>query len=107
VYQQAQRQLDPPDAAPLTEDDAIRQLEGLHALREAHFGPDVARRFFGREEAIGREMIEVLRVENDQSLTTQEKLERSQALRERLPGVAAIERNNRQSTQPQEQRQEN
>ena len=96
-YQQAQRQTYPPNDAPITEDDAVRELEGLHALREAHFGPEVARLFYEKEEAIAREMIEVLRVENDPSLTPQEKVERARALREQLPGVAAIERSNREA----------
>ncbi len=96
-YQQAQRQIHPPGIAPPTEDDAVRQLEELHALRETHFGPEVAQRFYGKEEVIAREMIEVLRLENDQSLTAQEKLERAHMLRERLPGVAGIEKNNRDS----------
>jgi Proteobacterial lipase chaperone protein len=96
-YQQAQRQTYPPDNAPLTEDDAVRELEGLHALRETHLGPEVARQLFGDEEAIAREMIEVMRVENDQSLTAQERIERGKALREQLPGVAAIESNNRKT----------
>lgn len=96
-YQAAQRQTYPPGDAPVTADDAIRELEGLHALREAHFGPELAQRLYGSEEAIAREMIEVMRIENDQSLTAEEKLERAQALRERLPGVAAIERSNREA----------
>lgn len=103
-YQQAQRQAYRPDDAPLTPEDAIRQLEGLHALREAHFGPEVARRFYGEEESIAREMIEVMRIENDQSLTVEEKQERARALREILPGVAAIEKSNRESTSDSEAR---
>jgi Proteobacterial lipase chaperone protein len=102
-YQQAQRQTYPPDDAPVTEDDAVRELEGLHALREAHFGADVARLFYAKEEALAREMIEVLRVENDASLTAQEKLERARALREQLPGVAAIEKNNREAAMQNDQ----
>jgi len=96
-YQQAQRQDYPPDDAPVTLEDAERQLEGLHALREAHFGPEVARKFYGNEEIIAREMIEVMRVENDHGLTSEEKTERARALRERLPGLSAIEKNNRSS----------
>jgi len=96
-YQQAQRQMYPPRETPITEDDAIRELEGLRALRETHFGADVAHRLYGEEEAIAREMIEVMRVENDASLTTDEKLARARALRERLPGVAAIEKANREA----------
>lgn len=96
-YQQAQRQTYPPDVAPLTLEDAVSELEGLHGLRVAHFGPEVARKFYGNEEIIAREMIEVMRLENDQSLTPKEKLERAQALREQLPAVAAIEKSNRDS----------
>jgi lipase chaperone LimK len=96
-YQQAQRQSYPPGAAPPTAEDAIRELEGLHALREAHFGVDVARRFYGAEEIVAREMIELMRVENDTSLTAQEKLERSNALRTHLTAVTAIERGNREA----------
>jgi hypothetical protein len=94
-YQQAQRQIQPPDRTPATVDDAIQELHQLHALREAHFGVEVARHFYGQEEAIAREMIELMRLENDQSLTPEEKLQRAQALREQLPGIAAIERKNR------------
>jgi len=97
IYQQAQRQIQPPDVAPVTEDEAVRQLQELHSLREVHFGAEVARRFYGKEESLAREMIEVIRIENDQSLTPEEKLERSRALREQLPGVAAIEKGNRES----------
>lgn len=103
LYQQAQKQTYPPDVAPLTPEDAVRELEGLHALREAHFGPEVARKFYGNEETIAREMIEVMRLENDQSLTPEEKLERAQALREQLPGVAAIEQRNRDADAKQRQ----
>jgi hypothetical protein len=102
-YQQAQRQTYPPSETSVTEDDAIRELEGLHALREVHFGTEIARGLYGREEAIAREMIEVMRIENDASLTTEEKLARAQALRERLPNVAAIEKNNRDAAAPKDQ----
>jgi hypothetical protein len=97
-YQQAQRQAYPPGEAPPTPEDAMRELEGLHALREAHFGPQVAQGFYGREEIIAREMIEVMRVESDQSLTAAEKAEHAKAIRERLPGVSAIEKSNRDRT---------
>jgi len=97
-YQQAQRQTYPPRDAPMTEDDAIRELEGLHALREAHFGPQAAAQLFAKEEAIAREMIELMRIENDQSLTPEEKHARAQAIRKQLPGVMTLEKRNREST---------
>jgi hypothetical protein len=106
-YQQALRQSYPPGEAPPTAEDAVRELEGLHALREAYFGVDVARRFYGNEETLAREMIEVMRVENDPSLTAQEKLERAQALRKQLPGVAEIERRNRDADSSRNRQEEN
>jgi lipase chaperone LimK len=96
-YQHAQRQTYPPRDAPVSEDEAIRELEALHALRQTHFGAEVAAQLYGHEERIAREMIEVMRIENDQSLTPAEKLARAQAIREHLPGVAAIEKRNRES----------
>ena len=96
-YQQAQRQTYPPRDAPMAEDDAIRELEGLHALREAHFGSQVTAQLFAKEEAIAREMIELMRIENDQSLTPEEKQTRAQAIRKQLPGVMALEKRNRES----------
>jgi hypothetical protein len=38
-YQQAQKQAYPPGVAPATEEAALAELDGLHALRVAHFGP--------------------------------------------------------------------
>ncbi|MBC7983889.1 MAG: hypothetical protein H7Y02_08550 [Candidatus Obscuribacterales bacterium] len=95
-YSIAARQTYPPGIAPASEEDAIVELEGMHALRVAHFGPEVAQAFYGDEEAINRQMIELLRLENDQSLTPEEKAVKAQKLRESLPGIAAIERKNRE-----------
>jgi hypothetical protein len=95
-YSQAQRQSYPPGIAPLTEEDALNQLDGLHALREAHFGPEVAEAFYADEEKLSRELIELMRLEKDQSLTLSEKAERAQALHDRLPTIAAIEAKNRE-----------
>jgi hypothetical protein len=105
-YQQALRQAYPPSNSPASEEDALRQLEGLHGLREAYFGAEVTRRFFGHEEAIAREMIELMRVENDPSLTPQQKLEQSEKLRERLPGLATVEKANRDSASKRDNNQQ-
>jgi lipase chaperone LimK len=95
-YSQAQRESYPPGIAPLTEDDALLQLDGLHALREAHFGREVAEAFYANEEKLSRELVELMRLEKDKSLTMSEKAERAQALHDRLPTVAAIEKKNRE-----------
>jgi hypothetical protein len=81
-YQQAQKQAYPPGVAPATEEAALAELDGLHALRVAHFGPVVARALYGEEEAVSRQLVELMRLEKDQSLTMEEKAERAQQLRD-------------------------
>lgn len=81
-YQQAQRQAYPPGVAPATEEAALAELDGLHALRAAHFGPIVAGALYGEEEAVSRQLIELMRLEKDQSLTLEEKAARAQQLRD-------------------------
>jgi hypothetical protein len=81
-YQQAQKQAYPPGVAPATEEAAMAELDGLHALRAAHFGPVIARALYGEEEAVSRQLVELMRVEKDQSLTMEEKAERAQQLRD-------------------------
>lgn len=83
-YQQAQRQAYPPGIAPATEEAALAELDGLHALRVAHFGPLVARALYGEEEAVSRKLVELMRLEKDQSLTMEEKAARAQQLHDSL-----------------------
>ena len=85
TYQQAQKQAYPPGVAPATEEAAVAELEGLHALRVAHFGPVVARALYGEEEAVSRQLVELMRLEKDQSLTIEEKAARAQQLRDSTP----------------------
>jgi lipase chaperone LimK len=83
-YQQAQKQTYPPGVAPSTEEAALAELDGLHSLRVAHFGPVVARALYGEEEAVSRQLVELMRLEKDQSLTMEEKAERAQQLRDSM-----------------------
>lgn len=83
-YQQAQKQAYPPGVAPATEEAALAELDGLHALRVAHFGPVVARALYGEEEAVSRQLVELMRLEKDQSLTLEEKAARAQQLRDSM-----------------------
>jgi hypothetical protein len=83
-YSQAQRQAYPPGIAPATEEAALAELDGLHALRVAHFGADVAKALYGEEEQITRTLIDLMRLEKDQSLTLQEKAERAQQLHDHI-----------------------
>jgi lipase chaperone LimK len=93
-YSKAQRQTYPPGAAPATEEAALAELEGLHALRVAHFGAENAKALYGAEEALTRSLIELMRLEKDQSLTMEEKAARAQQLYDTLPELSRVQRSN-------------
>jgi len=93
-YSTAQRQAYPPGAAPATEEAALAELDGLHALRVAHFGSDVAHALYGAEEGLTRSLIELMRLEKDQSLTLEEKAARAQQLYDTLPELSRVQRSN-------------
>jgi hypothetical protein len=83
-YSKEQRQSYPPGLPPSTEEAALAELDGLHALRVAHFGPEVAKALYGAEEEITRSLIDLMRLEKNQSLTVQEKAERAQKLQDEI-----------------------
>ena len=93
-YAIAQRQAYPPGAAPATEEAALAELDGLHALRVAHFGSQIAQALYGAEEALTRSLIELMRLEKDQSLTMEEKAARAQQLYDTLPELSRVQRSN-------------
>lgn len=93
-YSKAQRQAYPPGTAPATEESALAELDGLHALRVAHFGAEDAHALYGAEEALTRSLIELMRLEKDQSLTLEEKAARAQQLYDTLPGLSGTQRSN-------------
>jgi lipase chaperone LimK len=93
-YSKAQRQAYPPGAAPATEEAALAELEGLHALRIAHFGSENAQALYGAEETLTRSLIELMRLEKDQSLTLEEKAARAQQLYDTLPELSRVQRSN-------------
>lgn len=94
-YSKAQRQAYPPGVAPTTEEAALAELEGLHALRVAHFGPETAQAFYGKEEKVTRSLIDLMRLEKDQSLTLEEKAERAQQLYDAAPELTESDNNSR------------
>jgi lipase chaperone LimK len=97
TYIDDQIKLYPPGIAPVTEDEMLAQIDGLHALRVAHFGAKTAASFYGEEEAVNRELVELMRVENDPTLNMEQKAERAQAMRDKLHRVSEIERANREA----------
>ncbi len=93
-YSKAQRQAYPPGAAPATGEAALAELDGLHALRVAHFGADIAQALYGEEEALTRSLIELMRLEKDQGLTLEEKAARAQQLYDTLPELSRVRQAN-------------
>jgi lipase chaperone LimK len=84
-YSVALRQNVPPDQAPASEQDAVTMLETMHALRVQYFGKEAAEGFFAAEEQKQRQLIELMRLQNDQSLTLQERAEKAQAVYQSMP----------------------
>jgi hypothetical protein len=82
--QQAIEPLPASAAAQAAEEAALAELDGLHALRVSHFGPLVARALYGEEEATSRQLVELMRLEKDQSLTLEEKAARAQQLHDSM-----------------------
>lgn len=77
-YDVAHRQSYPPGRAPSTEEEGLAELEGLSALRKAHFGEEIAGAFYAEEEALNRRLLERMKLEKDGSLTLEEKAHRAQ-----------------------------
>jgi lipase chaperone LimK len=79
-YQTAARQVAPPGRPLSSEQEALTLIDTLHGLRVQYFGPEVAQAFFGEEESKQRQLVELMRVQRDPSLTMQERAEKAQAL---------------------------
>ena len=77
-YSQAVAQTYPPGQGGETVDDAARQLEGLHELREQYFGADKAAALFGEEERISRELLALMRQSKDPRLSLEDKAVQAQ-----------------------------
>ena len=96
-YSMAAKQNFPPGQAISGEEEALVQLESMSALRVAHFGQEAAKGMFGDEERLNRQLIALMRLEKDESLTMEEKAQRAQALISSSPDLAAIDKRNRES----------
>lgn len=77
-YAQAVAQTYPPGQGGETIDDAARQLNGLHDLRQQYFGAERADALFGEEERISRELLALMRQSKDQNLSLEEKAAQAQ-----------------------------
>ncbi len=74
---------------PLAGESAFEVLEGrlqkLRDARDTYLAPELAEAFFGPENQLDQYTLEKLRVQQDASLSAEEKLARVAALQERLP----------------------
>jgi hypothetical protein len=89
-YDSAQRQTFPPGQDLATPEEGLNVIDGMHNLRVQYFGADVANGFFGKEEKIQRELLRLMSLEKDGSMTIEEKAERAQAMyQNQMPETAA------------------
>ena len=95
----AAKQSYPPDKAPTTVEEAAAQYDGLHALRIAHFGADATNAMFGREERLGRKLLEFMSLEQHQGLSLEEKAMKAQEMLQQSPELAAAYDENRVAIQ--------
>lgn len=78
-YQAAQKLSFAPGNAPLVPEEALAELDGLHALRVSYFGKEGAQSLFGKEEGIARQLLEWMREDNAPGLSMEQRATRAQA----------------------------
>lgn len=78
-YQAAQKLSFAPGNAPLVPEEALAELDGLHALRVSYFGREGAQSLFGNEEAVARQLLEWMREDNAPGLSMEQRAVRAQA----------------------------
>jgi lipase chaperone LimK len=81
-YRAAARELAESDPGPI---DLERRLQRLRELRRAWFGPELAETLFGQEEDVARIALERRRVEQDPSLSPDQRARQLAALEAKLP----------------------
>jgi lipase chaperone LimK len=87
-YSTALVQAFPPGVAPANEAEALKQLDGLHALRVEHFGAETADALYGAEEKTARQLIELMRAQNDPKLTLEQKAQLAQEAMSKHPPLS-------------------
>jgi hypothetical protein len=89
-YRTAAQSAFPPGVAPATAEDALNEVDGQHTLRTQYFGAQTAAAFYGSEEKVQRELLRLMDLEKDQSLTMEEKADRAQQLYNELPETSKL-----------------
>lgn len=94
-YMIASKKAYPPETEVDTLEEALDELDGLHALRVKYFGSRVAEVFFGKEEKLNRQLLGLMSVDADENLTMEEKAHKAQQLIESSPELSAVNDPNR------------
>jgi hypothetical protein len=79
----------PPEVEPKSLEDMLERFRGMHDLRLAYFGADVATAFYAAEEKITLQLLYLMAIEKDESLSLDEKAQRAQHLLQTNPELAA------------------
>ena len=79
-YDVAMRQTFPPGQDLASPEEGLNLVDSMHNLRVQYFGADAADGFYAKEEKIQRELLRLMSLEKDQSMTIEEKAERAQAM---------------------------
>lgn len=66
------------EMAPANVEEALEQLQGMHALRVKHFGSDAATALFAEDEKTNRQLLELMLMDKDKNASMEEKAERAQ-----------------------------
>jgi len=89
-YDAAQAQIFPP-ADLNSPEDGFNLLDGTHNLRVQYFGAEAANSMFGQEEKMQRELLRLMNLDKDESLTMEERAERAQQMYQNQMPVTVAE----------------
>lgn len=78
----------PPDAEIETSEEALDEMEGIHALRVKYFGSKVTEAFFAEEDKLNRQLLRLMALEADENMTMEEKAHKAQQLIESSPELS-------------------
>ncbi len=67
-----------PENAPENEQEGLKLLDSLHALRVSYLGAETAKAMFGADEATTRQIIALMAADKDPNVSQQQKAERAQ-----------------------------
>ncbi len=88
-YTRNVKEIYPPDTEPTTMEDVLDRFKGMHDLRLMHFGADVTSAFYAEEEKQALQLLYLMAIEKDQSLSLDAKAQRAQQLLQTNPELAA------------------